>query len=133
MSGTQRRVVLICGPPGAGKTTHAHTLGLEVYDLDDPQWANDERRFNAALHTLRTDRTAQAAVIRAGATRRARAIATHTVAATEVTIITTDLAECMRRVKSRNRPRPSLDRQLAAVRKWWDTFEPDPLRTTREW
>lgn len=29
----QRRAVLVCGPPGAGKTKLAHSLGLDVYDI----------------------------------------------------------------------------------------------------
>jgi hypothetical protein len=33
-----RQVILLCGPPAAGKSTHARTLGLQVFDLDDPHY-----------------------------------------------------------------------------------------------
>jgi len=67
-----REVVLICGPPGAGKSTYARSTGLKVYDRDDPQWTS-ERQFRQALERLRRDPSAQAAVIRSGATRSAAA------------------------------------------------------------
>lgn len=120
-----RRVVLVCGPPGAGKTTLAKSLGLEVYDIDDPQWGNDEARFKAALEHLNRDLDAQAVVIRSGATRTARAKAAALIGATETRVVTTPEAECIKRVVARNRPRPPIKVQIAAVESWWMKYEPD--------
>lgn len=136
-----RRVVLVCGPPGAGKTTLAKSLGLEVYDIDEPQWGNDETRFKAALERLNRDLEAQAVVIRSGATRTARAKAASLISATETTVVTTPEAECIKRVVARNRPRPPLKVQIAAVKSWWMKYEPDTLEpvttapgiTIRDW
>lgn len=124
-----RRVVLVCGPPGAGKTTLARSLGLTVYDIDDPQWGNDETKFKRAIEHLNRDLDAQAVVIRSGATRTARAKASALVGATEVRVVTTDEAECVRRVIERNRPRPPVKVQIAAVKTWWSKYEPDTLET----
>jgi shikimate kinase len=120
-----RRVVLVCGPPGAGKTTLARSYGLAVYDLDDERWGNSEKLFRTHLALLAKDHTAQAVVIRAGATQAARAKARALVDATETVIVTTSEAECVRRVIDRNRPRPPMRVQIAAVKKWWQTYEPD--------
>ena len=136
-----RRVVLVCGPPGAGKTTLAKSLGLEVYDIDDPQWGNDEARFKRALERLNRDLEAQAVVIRSGATRTARAKAASLISATETTVVTTPEAKCIKRVVARNRPRPPLKVQIAAVKSWWMKYEPDTLEsvttapgiTIRDW
>lgn len=136
-----RRVVLVCGPPGAGKTTLAKSLGLQVYDIDDPQWGNDETRFKHALEQLNRDLEARAVVIRSGATRTARAKAAALVAATETTVVLTPEAECIKRVVQRNRPRPPLKVQIAAVKSWWAKYEPDsdttmwtpPGVTARDW
>lgn len=135
-----RRVVLVCGPPGAGKTTLAKSLGLKVYDIDDPQWANDETRFKAALEHLNRDLDAQAVVIRSGATRSARAKASALIGATETTVVTTPEAECIKRVVERNRPRPPIKVQIAAVKSWWAKYEPATEErvhtagvTIREW
>ena len=136
-----RRVVLVCGPPGAGKTTLAKSLGLQVYDIDDPQWGNDETRFRAALERLSRDLDAQAVVIRSGSTRTARAKAAALIGATETRVVTTPEAECIKRVVARNRPRPPLKVQIAAVKSWWMKYEPDiedasslaPNVTIRDW
>lgn len=120
-----RRVVLICGPPGAGKTTHAHTLGLTVFDRDDPRWCNSERMFTAITSQLAADPHAQAVVIRSGATRAARTAAATRVGATETKLILTDAETCIRRVRDRAAPWPSIPRQIAAVRQWWAAYEPD--------
>lgn len=120
-----RRVVLLCGPAGAGKTTRAHTLGLEVYDVDDDEWDNSERYFRAALRHLGMKPNAQAVVIRSGATRSARAKAAALIGATEVQVLDTDEATCIERVIRRNRPRPALHVQIAAVKSWWQAYEPD--------
>lgn len=131
----ERRVVLVCGPPGAGKTTYARSLGLDVYDLDDDQWGNSEAAFSAALRRLGAQPGAQAVVIRAGATRTARARTQRIAGVTETRIITTPQHECIERVVKRNRPRPSIKVQIAAVGKWWANYEPEPVtaETIREW
>jgi len=125
----ERRVVLVCGPPGAGKTTLAKSLGLEVYDLDDPQWGDSERLFKTHLRRLASDPSAHAVVIRAGATLTARAAAQALIQATEVTVVETPADECIRRVIERNRPRPPMNMQIAAVRRWWERYEPGTPET----
>lgn len=119
-----RRVVLICGPPGAGKSTYARTLGLTVYDIDDPQWNLNEKVFRSALAQLSHHPNAQAAVIRSGATPSARAKAAKLVGATETKVIATPADECIRRVVERNRPRPPIRVQIAAVTSWWAKYQP---------
>jgi shikimate kinase len=132
-----RRVVLLCGPPGAGKTTHAHTLDLPVYDIDDEEWGNSERYFRFALRQLATRPDAHAVVIRSGATRTARAKAAALIGATEVHILDTDPDTCVERVIRRRRPRPPLPVQIAAVQSWWRKYEPDDQpdlgTTSRRW
>lgn len=119
-----RRVVLIAGPPGAGKTTLARSLGLDVFDVDDTFWSGDESRFRVALLEIAADADARAAVIRSGATRSARAAAADLVGATQVTVLATDLETCISRIRQRARPVPPVQHQIAAARRWWSQYEP---------
>ena len=128
-----RNVVLICGPPGAGKTTHAHTLDLPVYDLDDPRWNGSEKTFRRALDQLGRRPNAQAAVIRSGTTIAARRRTAHQIGATSTIILTTPLDVCIQRIIDRNRNRPPLRHQIAAAKAWWERYEPDPTPVARNW
>lgn len=125
-----RLVVLVCGPPGAGKTTRATTLarleGLNVYDIDLHRWHGDERAFRRDIARLRTDPDARAVVIRSGARIRHRERWSRAIAATRVETLATPAGVCRDRIVKRNRDRPPLAQQLAAVDRWHRDYEPDP-------
>ena len=118
-----RRVVLIFGPPGAGKTTLANQLGLDVYDRDDPIWNNDEAKFRTALAAIGRDPNAQAVVIRTGATRSAREWATTLCHATETQILAVPADICRERIRQRRRG--DIKASIRGVQTWWDQYEPD--------
>lgn len=118
-----REVVLIFGPPGAGKTTYAKSTGLKVYDRDDPQWTS-ERQFRRALETVRRDPSAQVAVIRSGATRSARRRAAELVGATRTVLLIEPQDVCLRRIRQRKRQTPPLRHQVAGLETWFKVYEP---------
>lgn len=127
-SDADRRVVLVCGPPGAGKTSYAHTLGLEVYDLDDERWQGSDALFRAALVRVREDPKAQAVVIRTGATLSARQKAATMTGATECVVLDTPLQTCVRRIKERGRPTPPIPVQIKAAKDWWAKYEAGTIK-----
>ena len=113
-------VVLLCGPPGAGKTTAARASGLDVFDRDDPRWTSD-RHFDAALSALGRSRDARAVVIRSGATRAAREATARQVGATHIYAILGE--DHARRIA--NRGRADARQTVAGVRYWFDRFDGD--------
>jgi hypothetical protein len=120
--GSQRLVVILCGPAGAGKTTAARASGLEVFDRDDPEWSS-ERQFTAALATLAINPTARAVVIRSGATSSARERARRLTAATHAYLLTEPLPELERRVRERDRTDKVAG--LQSLRSWFERRDRD--------
>ena len=115
-----RRVVILCGPPGAGKTTIARTSGLDVYDRDDDRWQG-EADFKAAIKLLRNDPSARAVVIRSCATSSARAKVATMIGATHVFLVVLPPDECVRRVRSRRRE--DLSNGIASIPRWFNAFD----------
>lgn len=117
-----REVILLCGPPGAGKTTAARASPLAVFDRDDDHWTS-EQQWRAALARLARDRTARAVVIRSGATSLARARAAATIRATHVFLLLAPRDELRRRVRAR--ARADKVGTLVGIDRWLASFDRD--------
>ncbi|WP_197012451.1 AAA family ATPase [Actinomadura viridis] len=141
-----RRVVLVCGPPAAGKSTwvaeHAAS-GDRVVDLDaicrrlgspDPHNHPEHirgraRRVRAAEETLVSRmQTGTAWVIRTMPEPERRTRHAAALGATEVVVLATPLDEAKSRAADAGRPAwtgPVIDR-------WWDRYRPSTSRLERE-
>ncbi len=120
MASSVRRVVLLCGPPGAGKRAAADSSGLRVFDRADSQWSG-EREFVNALGLLASDRVARAVVVRSAPTSSARRRWSTLVAATDVFLLLAPPGECVRRLRERGGSDDG--HSTAAVAKWFSTFD----------
>jgi len=118
-----RNVHLITGPPGAGKSTHATTLGIPVFERE--AYPSDDA-FRRAVRTACAPADAQAAVIRCCPTPTDLAEWRTLTRASTVTTIATPRDECARRIYHRRRAR--WRSEIEAVDHWYQQRSPNPLQ-----
>ena len=117
-----RCVVLLAGPPGAGKTTAARQSGLPVFDRDDEGWLG-EKHFRSAIEELRDMEDARAVVIRSAAGSHSRRKWARLVGATHTFLLWEEREVLAARVSRRGRA--DSRQSLAALNQWFDAFDHD--------
>lgn len=141
-----RRVVLVCGPPAAGKSTwvseHARP-GDRVVDLDaicrrlgshrrydHPQMVREQaRRVRTAEETqVARMHSGTAWVIRTMPDPERRARHAAALGATEVAVLATDAATAKARAADDERPAWT----AGVIDRWWDRYRPSTSRLERE-
>jgi hypothetical protein len=118
-----RFVVLLTGPPCAGKTTAARASGLPVLDRDDPQWRG-EAEFRRALRHLGATPRARAVIIRSGATTLGRAATIAAAGCTHSYHLVVQPEVSHERITSRGRADAAATHR--AVADWWQRHRADP-------
>lgn len=140
-----RSIVLICGPPGSGKTTWVMERliwGELVVDIDklfraisgQPSHNHPEnllpyvlRAREAIFDQLLIDQDeGRAWVIMGGATRESRRVILDQFDDAELHIIHTDPLECERNIRADpQRSHAPIETWMELVRKWFDEYEPE--------
>jgi len=129
-------VIVIAGPPGSGKTTHAHAVardGDTIIDLDDiaeaiggQRWtgnlavvrrALDER--DRVLRSLHTKRQGRVILIITGSTAPERMAWVKALGMrARLVVMQTSAAECLRRIKADPARAHAVARQAEVIKGW---------------
>lgn len=134
----ERLVVLVCGPPCAGKTTYAQEHaqpGDRVIDMDDiarelgsgEQWDHDfdivteaQRLWRERVAAITPRTHIRAWIIRCAPSVRERRMLARTTAATRMELLIPD----MDTLTARAMQRPNPDETLDSIARWFARYQP---------
>jgi len=126
---SSRSLTLICGPPGAGKTTYAlrlHPTTLDIGDLPPGTPQGRMRRFGRLAHRAGRQPHPNLAVVRCAPLAASRSHLESLTRPSRTVILLTDPDTCHQRITARNRSGidgRDLDGQHAAVDTWWSAWK----------
>jgi hypothetical protein len=129
-------VVLVCGPPASGKTTHTHahagpsdtiidmdaykvTAGGKLWDTRSSIWRKAFTLRDRAIRSLAHATHGTCYLIVTAPTKLERDTWCEALGQTTVEVIATPEHECIQRIKAEPQRIDAADSQIKAVRHWW--------------
>jgi hypothetical protein len=129
-------VVLVCGPPASGKTTHAHahagpsdtiidmdaykvTAGGRLWDTRSSIWRKAFTMRDRAIRSLAHANQGTCYLIVTASTKLERDAWCEALGDVTIELISTPEAECIRRIKADPERQDAANSQIEAVKHWW--------------